>query len=266
MNRKFIIRTIAFLMLYLAAASYMLQNEEKFFFKHDQLEKDFTYVFTVPFEERFVQVNKELMLSALYFTQENSKGLVLYFPDGDYISTEYNPSANYFYSNGYSLLIPDYRGTGKTSSHFQNEKDIFEDALQWYKMAHRIADTTPLIICGKEFGSGIAAQVGGGYPADLLWLENPYYAWNEIMLKEYFWWLPHTWFTQYKIPLWEYIRKSNNRIVLVHSSKNKDFPINNSHRLLEYLKPGDDLIELDGEEIDDMDADFQKSMEKIGFR
>lgn len=246
-------------------ASYILRNEEKFFFEHEKLEESYEYGFKLPFQELQIRVNDELQLNALWFKQEKPKGLVLYFPDGEYQSNEFNPEQNYFYSKGYDLLIPDYRGNGKSTSKFQNEEDIYQDAMQWYKMADRLADSSDLIICGKEFGSGIAAQVGGDYPADLVLLINPYYSWNEIMLKKYFWWLPHSYFTQYKIPLWEFVRKSTNKIVLVHASKNKDYPLENSHRLLEFFKPGDELIELDTDLIDQHDEGFQKSMEKIGY-
>lgn len=251
-------------MLYVAAASYILQNEEKFFFKHQELEKNATYDFGAPYLDLSIEVNKDLHLNAIWYTQESPKGVVLYFPDGDYLSTEYEITQNYFYSKGYSILIPDYRGTGKSTSAYQSEEDIYEDAQQWYKMAHSLADTIPLIICGREFGSGIAAQVGGEQTADLVWLENPYYSWNEIMLKKYFWWLPHTYFTQYRIPLWAFVRKSTQRIILVHATQNKKFPIENSHRLLEFLKPGDELIEIKSDQIDYRSAEFQKSMEKIG--
>lgn len=252
-------------MLYVAATTYIIQNEEKFFFEHQELEQNEAYNFGSPYLDLSIEVNKDLHLNAIWYTQESPQGVVLYFPDGDYLSMEYEITQNYFYSNGYSLLIPDYRGTGKSTSSYQNEEDIFEDALQWYKMAHSLADTTPLIICGREFGSGIAAQVGAHHEASLVLLENPYYSWNEIMLKEYFWWIPHTWFTQYQIPLWKYVRQSTNKIILVHASHNEDYPLENSHRLLEFLKPGDDLIELNSTRIDHQSSDYQKSMEKLGF-
>lgn len=248
----------------MAAASYIFQNEEKFFYDHHELEQEFIYDFDIPFQELQINLNEEVQLHAIWFTRNNPKGLVLYFPDGDDQTSDFQANQNYCYTQGYSLLIPDYRGTGKSTSKYQKEEDIYEDAQQWYKMALRLADTGNMIISGRGFGTGIAAQLGGEQTADLIWLENPYYAWNEIMLKKYFWWLPHTYFTQYQIPLWTFVRKSTQRIILVHATQNKKFPIDNSHRLLEFLKPGDELIEIESDQIDYHSAPFQKSMEKIG--
>lgn len=265
MSRKFIIRAIAFLMLYVAAVSYIFENEEKFFFDHEELEQDYKYKFSVPFKEMNIDISQDVQLHALWFPQAESKGMILYFPDGKYQSEEYSPQNNYFYQNGYDLLIPAYRGNGKSNSTFQSEEDIYNDAQQWYKMAHSLADSNCLIIIGRDFGSGVAAYISGINPADLVILENPYFSWNTIMLKKYFWMLPHSYLTQYEIPLWEFLRKSSNRIILVHAIDSKFISVENSHRLLEYLKPGDDLIELDSKEINHQNPGFQKSMIKIGY-
>lgn len=265
MSRKFIIRAIAVLMLYLAATSYIFQNEDSFFFNHEELDQNYAYPFEVDFQELQVQINQDIQLHGLWFKQKQSKGLVLYFPNGDYQSEELDIRTNYFYQQGFDILIPEYRGNGKSTSKYQSEEDMYKDAEQWYKMAHSLADSNHLIIVGQEFGSGMAAYVGAKFPAELLILENPFYSWDVFMLRKYFWMLPHSYLTQYKIPLWEFVRKSTNKILLIHASESSFTAIENSHRLLQYLKPGDDLIEIEGENINYQHPDFQKSMEKIGY-
>lgn len=245
LSRKFIIRTFAIVGLYIAASSYIFKNEEKFFFEHEVISASDSYSFNLPFKEINIKVNQETQLHALLFPRENPKGLVLLFPSGNYLPQSFNAHDNYFYNEGFSLLIPDYKGTGKSNSVYKNEDDIYKDAQQWYKMAHSLADSLKLIVYGEGFGAGIAAWVGGEFNADLIILESPYYSWNEIMLKKYFWMLPHTLFTQYKIPTWEFIRKSTNKTILIHASQAGFIKYENSQRLLEFLKPGDELITLD---------------------
>lgn len=265
MSRKFIIRAIAVLMLYIAATSYIFQNEDSFFFNHEELEQNYSYPFDIAFQEMRIQINEEVNLHGLWFKQKQSKGLVLYFPNGEYQSEAFDIQSNYFFQKGFDVLIPEYRGNGKSSSNYQTEEDMYKDASQWYKMAHSLADSNSLIIGGREFGSGMAAYIGGQYPAELIILENPFYSWDALMLRKYFWMLPHSYLTQFKIPLWEFVRKSTNRTILMHASESSFTDIENSHRLLQFLKPGDNLIEIAGESIDYNHPDFQKSMGKIGF-
>lgn len=266
MSRKFIIRAIAVLMLYVAATSYIFQNEDSFFFNHDDLEQSYSYNFRQDFQEMEIQINQEIKLHALWFKQEQANGLVLYFPNGDYHSEDFDIQTNYYYQQGFDILIPEYRGNGKSTSEYQSEADMYKDAEQWYKMAQSLTDSNSLIIGGRELGSGMAAYIGGKLPAELVVLENPFYSWDALMLKKYFWMLPHSYLTQYKIPLWQYVRKSTNKMILIHASESSFTDIENSHRLLQYLKPGDDLIEVKGEDINYQNPDFQKNMEKLGFR
>ena len=265
MSRKFIIRSIAVLILYLAATSYIFENEESFFFNHSELEQNHSYDINGDFQEMEIQINPEVKLHALWFKQKQSKGIVLYFPNGDYQSEELDLQSNFYYQEGFDLLIPVYRGNGKSTSKYQSEEALYSDAVQWYKMAHSLADSNAIIIAGREFGSGMAAYLGGKLPAELVILENPYYSWDAIMLRKYFWMLPHSYLTQYKIPVWEYVRKSTNKTLLIHATNASFIKIDNSHQLLQYLKPGDKLIEVKGENINYQDAEFQKSMKRLGF-
>ena len=61
------------------------------------------------------------------------------------------------------------------------------------------------------------------------------------------------------------MRKSTNKILLIHATEANFTKIDHSHRLLQYLKPGDQLIEIEGGDIDYQNLEFQKNMEKLGF-
>ncbi len=262
-SRKFIIRSIAFVGLYVAAASYIYKNEEHFFYKHEIISSEKLYSYDVAFQEMDIEINQEIHLHALLFQHKKPKGLVLFFPKGDYLPLSFRAQDNFFYQQGYSLLIPDYRGTGKSNSLYTNEEDIYSDAQQWYKMANRLSDSLNLLVYGDEFGTGAAAWIGGEDDVDLVILENPYFSWKEIMLKKYFWWLPHSYLSQYQIPVWEFIRKSSNQIILIHATNSEYIKYENSQRLLEFLKPGDELITLDANDIDANSQLYQQKMEKV---
>jgi pimeloyl-ACP methyl ester carboxylesterase len=258
-TRKFIIRALAVIGLYVAAISYIFKNEEHFFFNHNEIPITQSFSYDVPFKEMNIKLSQEIQLHALLFLQENPKGLILFFPSGEYDPLTFRAQNNALYQEGYSVLIPDYRGTGKSNSKYQTGNDIYIDAQQWYKMAKSIADSLPLIIYGNEFGCASAAWIGGEYPTDLILLESPFYSWNKIMLKKYFWWTPHSYLSQFEIPVWKFIRKSTNRIVLVHASDSKFIKYQNSQKLLEFLKPGDELITLNSEDKEQ----YQENMTKV---
>jgi len=262
-SRKFIIRSIAIIGIYVAAASYVFQNEEKFLFRHQPQETSDILNFDVPFQEMQIPINKKIKLSGLYFKHQNQKGLVLLFPSGDEASFSFIPNNDYFYQRGYSVLIPDYRGSGKSTSVYQSEVDIYSDAKQWYKMAVKLSDSSTLLVYGKAFGSGPAAYIGGEYPLDVLILESPFMEWDQQMLRKYFWWLPYTYFTQFKIPVWEFVRKSTNKTILIHATKDSEIKYDNSLKLLEYLKPGDELITLDKDTREMNTALYQQKINSL---
>lgn len=250
-------------MIYVAAASYIFQNEDKFFFKHEVVSSDFQYSLSEDFQELNIPLNEDVHLHALWLQHRNKKGMLLYFPEGNYASGQLNNSQRFYFQLGYDLIIPDYRGNGKSTGKYPSEEDVYLDADQWLKMAFSLADSLPLVIVGQEFGSGIAAELYQSNQANLLILEEPYRAWNEIMLRKYFWWLPHTYFTQFRIPSWKYIRASKNPIVIIHPTESKNIKFKNSEILLEFFKPGDIMISLEGEEIDYHSKEFLNKFEKI---
>lgn len=262
-SRKFIIRTLAAIGIYIAIASYVFKNEAHYFFDHKPIEVSKTYQFHIPFKELNIPINKDIHLHGLFFTHEKPKGLILLFPSGDHDAEDFDPRDFFLYRIGYNLIIPDYRGTGKSNSQYDLEGDMYQDALQWYRLSKRMADSSTYMVYGQDFGTGMAAWVGGKHQVDLVILENPYFSWDEIMLKKYFWWLPHTYFTHYHIPLWQFLRKSMNRNILIHASANHFIPYENSQRLLEFFKPGDELITTEGERVDQNSADFQHKLEKF---
>lgn len=262
-SRKFIIRALAVVGLYVAAASYIFKNEERFFFNHDKISETEFYNFTIPYQEMTIKINEEVGLHALFYSQMSTKGLILCFPSSSYQSLEYDIRDNIFYQLGYSVIIPEYRGSGKSTSVYQIEDDIYSDAEQWYKMTNRLADSLPFIVYGQGFGCGSAAWLGSSRSLDLVILDTPFYSWNKVMLKKYFWWLPHTFLTQYKIPLWEFLRKSVNQTVLVHATTHPDSKYDNSLQLLEYLKSGDELITLDTETSDGNKKQYKKHIRSI---
>ncbi len=258
LSRKFIIRALAAVMLYIAAASYIFRHEASYFYENESFEGN--YSFSQGFNELTIPVNKEVNLHALVFSASQPKGVVLLFPSGEYLSQEFDPTKNFFYQNGYNLLIPEYRGNGKSTGNYHAESEFINDSKQWFLLAVRMADTLPLIVYGQEFGAVIAAQLSSTENVKYTMLENPPYSWNEIMLKKYFWWLPHSYFSQFKFPVWKYLKQTQSKLVLIHSTQAEFIPVENSLRLLEFLKPGDEYIELDSKITNQLSPEYQKKM------
>lgn len=250
-------------MLYVGIASYILKNESQFFYSQEELDADYQYDLKQNFQELKIPINDQLELHGIWLKNEVNRGYLLYFPGSDYLSGELNESQKFYFSLGYHLIIPDYRGSGKSSGKYRLEEELYQDAAQWLKLTSSLADSIPVLMAGQDFGSGIAAQAYQNSVAQLLILEKPYFAWNNVMLRKYFWWLPHTYFTSFKIPTWEYIRACSHPIVLIHPTESEDIKFKNSELLLDFLKPGDRLITLTGKEIDHHSTAFLDQFEKV---
>jgi pimeloyl-ACP methyl ester carboxylesterase len=78
-----------------------------------------------------------------------------------------------FLSNyNYDVLLVDYRGFGKSTGKFDEEK-MLEDAELWYK---KVKDQySNIIVYGRGIGASFAVNVAANNPVDQLILESPVY-------------------------------------------------------------------------------------------
>ncbi|MEK7826436.1 MAG: alpha/beta fold hydrolase, partial [Thermodesulfobacteriota bacterium] len=96
-------------------------SQESLIFYPEILPPDYPFAFSQPFEEVNVPV-EAATLNALLFKAQNAKGVVLYLHGNAGSLRSWGDVAGDFTSRGYDILIPDYRGFGKSTGNIANEK------------------------------------------------------------------------------------------------------------------------------------------------
>ena len=143
-----------------------------------KLSKDAVYSFdnNPNFKEINLNPESNITLNTLYFESETSekKGIVLYFHGNADNLARWGKHAHDFTKHGYDVLMYDYRGFGKSTGSFSEEK-YHQDAQFAYQYISKSFAPENIIIYGRSLGTGIATKLASENKAKMLILETPYY-------------------------------------------------------------------------------------------
>jgi uncharacterized protein len=168
--------------LLICAALYLLQ--ERLIFYPEVLAPDFTFTFPGRFEQ-IALPSDGAVISALYFKADHPKGVVLYFHGNAGSLRSWGSVAETFVQRGYDVLMPDYRGYGKSSGHIASEQMLHDDAALAYQYLLGNYPEEQIVIYGRSIGSGIATYLAKTHRPRMLILETPYFSLKEIVRQHY---------------------------------------------------------------------------------
>jgi len=237
------IKIVLIIYLVIGIALYFFQD--KILFSPQKLPPDYVFNFPVPFKEISLPVNKEKNLSIIQFTVPDSvcRGVVLYFHGNRRNIERYASFATNFTGNNYEVWMMDYPGYGKSTGE-RTEQILYDDALQFYKMARARFSKDSIIIYGRSLGTGIASQLASTRDCKRLILESPYYS-MDALFGHYACMYPVSWMIKYHFPTYQYLQKVDAPVTLFHGASDELIPYNQSKRLLKIAKPGTELITIE---------------------
>lgn len=234
-SRKFYYTIFVLGALYVLLVQQFFQNEGRFITQAPIYTEETPYAFNTNFQELNIPVNQELTLHGIWFKHENSKGLVLLFPDSDLDLRQLKINNNHYYSQGFDVLVTSYRVDAMGLGKLKHENDLFSDAQHWYNFAKSQFSEDKIVFVGNGFGGSIASQLAGNNPPRALILENPYYSFGDYQAKSRFWWLPYSYFTSFELNTWEYLRRTTSEIIFIQDETKK----NQENSLTNFLKTSD---------------------------
>ncbi len=228
----------------LGACLYFFQ--EKFLFYPEKLPTDHVFHFDNPFREINVRVNNEKNLSIVQFTVPDPvcKGVVLYFHGNRRNIERYAPYASNFTKNNYEVWMIDYPGFGKSTGE-RNENILYDDGLQFYKMARARFSKDSIIIYGRSLGTGLASHLASVRDCKRLILEAPYYS-MYALAGHYAFIYPVEWMCKYHLPTYRYLQKTTVPVTIFHGTSDEVIPYNNAKRLMRVAGPGAALVTIEG--------------------
>lgn len=176
------------LIAYIAICLLLYWQQERLLFFPTKVPADFRYPFTQPYTETMLPVTGAV-LNVVHFTRPDPKGVILYLHGNGDIIARMEPLANFFLGLGYTVVIPDYRGYGKSTGAITSEQDLHADMAAVYRYVQELYPEDQITIYGQSMGTGFAARLAADNRPARLILESPYDSIRAMAERE-FPWLP----------------------------------------------------------------------------
>jgi alpha-beta hydrolase superfamily lysophospholipase len=237
--KLFLYLFIILLILYFIILILFYFFQEKAIFYPEKLPADYTYTFERNCNEKWIVTSDAQRLNALLFKADSAKGIILYL-HGNAGNLDYWGYIASNYTNlGYDILIPDYRGFGKSSGEIYSEEQVFADAQLFYNLIKKDYPEEKIIVIGYSIGTCPATYLAFKNQPSKLVLMAPYYNLPDLVSEMYKIVPPFVF--RYPFKTNQYILKVKAPIALFHGNRDKQIPYTSSKRLFKLCKENDKL-------------------------
>ena len=231
-----------------------------FFFRPELLPTSFKFDYSFPFEELKFDMEDGGTINGIHFKVPSSRGVIYYLKGNSRSIKGWGKFAKDFLSNGYDLLMIDYRGFGKSKGK-RTQTKLFNDAQFMYKWLAKQYSEKNIILYGRSFGSGIAARIASWNNTGLLILDSPYFSFYHNV-KRFLFFIPLKLILRYNIRTDRYLKKRECPVHIIHGDKDRLFPIKQSRQLKELYPKKVSLTEIKGAHHNDL-QEFSEYFETI---
>ena len=251
---------VIFLVVYVAALALLYFFQERLIFFPSKLEPNHDFSFDQSFEEINLDVNGT-RISGLKFLAQGGRreriygdardangegkaknGAAIFFHGNAGNLQGWGKYARYFADLGYDFYLFDYRGYGKSGDEIGSQEQLYADADAMMQLVLREYDAGEVAAVGYSVGSGLAARASQKCGAKRLILVAPYFSLEELAREK----MPFVpkFLIKYKIPTFEFVGGFSGPVTIFHGEHDELIGVDNSRRLLKFLKPGDKIYEL----------------------
>ena len=273
---------IVLCVLYVAVLALLYFFQERLIFFPSKLEPNHDFSFDQPFEE--IRLDAEgTWISGLKFLAQSrdgrqiygdahdvngerkaKNGAVIFFHGNAGNLQGWGKYARHFTDLGYDFYLFDYRGYGKSGGEIGSQERLYADADAMMQWVLRDCDAGEIAVVGYSLGSGLAARAAQKYGAKRLILIAPYFSLEELAREK----MPFVpkFLIKYKIPTFEFIGGFGGPVTIFHGEYDELIGVDNSRRLLKFLKSGDKIYELNASHNDILGLSelWEKLAQKLG--
>jgi len=260
---KYTVVSLAILYILLGGLLYVFQ--ENLLFLPEPLDKDYNFSFQYPFEELFLETEKDGLINAIHFKDDEKppKGVILYFHGNAGNLSRWGNITEYFVEKRYDVLIIDYRTYGKSKGKL-SEALLYSDAQYCYDYLKQYYGEDEITLYGRSLGTGIAAYLASTNNPKQLILESPYYSIADVAQNR-FPIFPVNTLLKYNFPTNTFLPDVDCPITIFHGTEDHVVPYSSGRKLYEL---GFDNLELvpiyggDHNNLIDFEA-YHKGIDKI---
>ena len=270
---------IVLCVLYVAVLAMLYFFQERLIFFPSKLEPNHDFSFDQPFEGirldadgtwigglKFLAQSRdgEQIYSDANGERKAKNGAVIFFHGNAGNLQGWGKYARYFTDLGYDFYLFDYRGYGKSGGEISSQEQLYADADVMMESVLRGYDAGEVTALGYSVGSGLAARAAQKYGAKWLILIAPYFSLEELAREK----MPFVpkFLIKYKIPTFEFVGGFGGPVTTFHGEHDELIGVDNSRRLLNFLKPGDKIYELNAGHNDILGLSelWEKLAQKLG--
>ena len=172
---------LVILAAYLVVSIVLYYVQDYFLFKPEKLPKDFQFYYdNQETEEHNLETRDGATINGVLFKPKSeSKGIVLYLKGNSKSIKGWGKFAVDFTRHGYSVLMVDYRGFGKSTGK-RSQKAIKRDLQVIYNKIKEKTTEDRIIVYGRSLGSGFASKLASMNNPRMLVLDAPYYSLSKV--------------------------------------------------------------------------------------
>ncbi len=157
------------LIAYIAACVFLLLRQNRFIFMPSPFVDRTPEDLGLSYEEVWIPVPKTFNTQKLHgwwIPVANPKGVVLHLHGNGFNIGANLDQTRRFHKLGYSVLLADYRGYGRSQGPFPNEKRVYEDAEAiWQYLVQTLgASPAEIVLYGHSLGGAIAIDLAAKHP------------------------------------------------------------------------------------------------------
>jgi len=234
---------VTLLITYTASCLLIYWQQERLLFYPTKAPTQLRYSFTHPFTELMLPV-EGAAINVVHFTRADAKGVVLYLHGNGDIIARLEPVAAFFLKLGYDVVIPDYRGYGKSTGTITNEQDFYADMVTVYQYVQNNYPENQITLYGQSMGSGLAAMVAAQQQPARLILESPYYSMRDMAALQ-FPWIPR-FLLKYQLRTDLWLAAVDCPVYLIHGAVDPVIPYQASARLYPLIVGEKELLTVTG--------------------
>ncbi|WP_428421513.1 alpha/beta hydrolase [Methylibium sp.] len=236
--------------LYTAALAALWLGQERLLFQPVVLDPARPLSTEPDVHERVVDV-PGARLSVLELRLPDPKGVVFFLHgNGGNLESWFVNTAFYRQAN-YDLVMPDYRGYGKSTGRIDGESQLQADMQAvWEQVAPRYQGRR-VVFYGRSLGTGLAAGLAAKVQPDLTILVSPYLS-MVALARQHYPWVPAP-VLRYPLRTDEQLPRIRTPVLLLHGDRDELIPLAHSQALLP-LAPRARLVVVPGAGHADLQA------------
>jgi pimeloyl-ACP methyl ester carboxylesterase len=227
------------------------------------LPQDHVFHFGGDVEEVFLTADDGAVIHALYFKAGDPRGAVLYFHGNAGDLSGWGQLASQFLEHGHSVLMPDYRGFGKSRGQL-SEAALHADARLMLEHLLKDHPLEEIVVYGRSIGTGIAVPLAEGLPVKALVLETPFTRLAHVARVHYPW-LPADRLLHYRFLSDEAIGRVRAPVWIIHGTADEVIPFELGKRLAEMAEQPVEFIPVQGGGHNDLEdhPEHGRMMEQV---